>query len=775
MTDQNTENTAVDLKSLLIPFLKSWKVYLISIISFIFLGLLYFSKESSVYQTNSSFMVIDEEDNFSLSSAFQEMGVGFLPNDKKMGIQNHMAILKSRKLLKDVLIEEGFCFSFYSDNDYEIYPVVKIELLSNWNTQTSQFSIIPNESSVEIINNTIQEKYAYNTKINIDGIEFRILKNQKTNAYYGERINISLPISEYLIDEFQKKLNIKESHGGKGVISISIQSKLPQKAEQLLDAITEKFNEIEKFETNKNKIKREEFLTARLDKINLELRNIEEKIATFKSLNSISNVELDQKIFSESIKENQSKLFEIQNQLQLVNFINDYLKENDTYSVLPINIGLENEGLEKLTLEFNNLVIEYNQYKEKNLNSIPLSNNLANKIIELRNSINTSLTNYKKALEIALKEVKKQESKINAQLKKIPSKEKDYYELVRTKKLKEALYIFLMQRKEESSLALASAGEKIQIIDRSYTISQPVYPKKSIFLLVSAILGFLLPTLVIYLYTLFDTKINTKTDITNIIPEASIVAEIPSVKEKKKSLFKDGAKDSNTEAFRILVTNLKFLFRQNPELKSRVILCTSTIAGEGKTYIATFLSSILSKSKDKNKVILIGTDIRKPKFHEHFEGYDDHQAGLSNYLSDPTLDYKNLIVNPSEKHPNLDVLFPGIIPPNPSSLLASNRFKNLIDDLKHQYDYIILDSSPVGLVTDTLLINQFADYTLFVARSKFLEKKLLEIPKNTIDKGQMKNVSFILNDVDMTGTYGYGYGYGHEQDKNWWKKIIGKH
>jgi capsular exopolysaccharide synthesis family protein len=405
------------------------------------------------------------------------------------------------------------------------------------------------------------------------------------------------------------------------------------------------------------------------------------------------------------------------------------------------------------------LVLERNKLLENSTSENPVVKNIDAQLIQLHASIFTSIKNQKNTLEVMLKDLNYQESKFNSRLSQVPKKEKIFRDIVRQQNIKEQLYIFLLRQREETSISLAVTAPKAKIVDTAISSNKPVTPKREIILIVSFFLGLIIPFSILYIRNVLNTKIENRKDIEKIIGAIPLIGEIPKLGKNEKQLIEVNDRSLLAESFRILRTNLQYLFvnHKDQDKKCKTIFVTSTVHSEGKTFVTFNLA--LSLASVNKKVILVGADIRNPQLHRYIAGGDKNQEGLTDFIVRDDITIKN-IVKKSEFHPNLDILLSGAIPPNPTELLMMPKVETVFKELEKEYDYVIVDTAPSMLVADTILINKYADTTLYVVRAGYTEKKLLEFLTDTVSEGKLKNIAVVVNYVD-TANYGYGNKYGY--------------
>ena len=425
---------------------------------------------------------------------------------------------------------------------------------------------------------------------------------------------------------------------------------------------------------------------------------------------------------------------------------------------MPSNIGLTNTSVNELVNTYNTLVFERDNLIASAGENNPAVIILNQKLKDLKANIYMSITSYKVQLQASKKQLMGKNSKYASKVYSLPAKEKIILEIKRQQEIKQTLYLFLLQKREEAAINLAITEPSIKVVEDAISSGIPISPNSKNIYIMAVLAGLLIPFGIIYAINLLDTKVRGREDIVEINSQIPVVGELPKVKQEDL-VFSDPDDNSiQSEAFRILSSNVDYILPVKEGKKGKVIYCTSTIKGEGKTYVSLNLS--LALSSINRKVLLIGADLRNPQIHTHI-AEDKHKPGLSNYLHDVNYNWKDSIIKGFDKHPNHDIILSGSIPPNPAHLLTNGRFEKLIEEAKLEYDYVIVDTAPTILVTDTMLISQLADATIYLVRANYTEKNLLNFSKGLFESGKLKNVAYVLNSVDTKKSYGYGYNYGY--------------
>ena len=487
---------------------------------------------------------------------------------------------------------------------------------------------------------------------------------------------------------------------------------------------------------------------------------------TFKTANKLTDIVSEAGIVLEGNAELQKKVVDLYTQLKMANYMGDYLASN-TNELIPANLGLEDNAVNANSSSYNALLLERNRILKGSSAKHPIIQNLDAQLVQLRASILQSLVNLKSSLNIAIKDAEYQEGRFKSKIVAVPKQEREFRDMQRQQQIIETLYLYLLQKREENAISLAVTVPNAKVIDAAYGSDIRVSPKGKIIYLAAMFIGLLITFGIFYIRFLLDNKVHSSKDVEAMV-KAPIIAEIPHSKSKKKMVVNETDKDHSAESFRMLRTNINFML-SSAKNGPQTIFITSTLGSEGKTFISLNLARVLALSS--KKVLLIGADVRKPKFNEYM-GITIGK-GLTHYLADNTMQITDVITSYPEG--DFDVVGSGVVPPNPSELLMNGRFEDVIAYGKAHYDYIIVDTAPIQMVTDTLQLSQYAHLSVYVVRAEVLDKRLLEIPQKMYSEKRLPNMAVVLNDVNMEkGGYGYGYGYGYSYGqeapkKPWWQ------
>ncbi len=784
----NDKKEDFNLKELVIRYLRYWPWFVVSTIIFCSLSYLYLRYTDYTYLTKASILIKDDG-NSSLSelAAFGDLGIvgGGL---SKSAFENEIEILKSRKILSQVVDILNLRVRSFKEG-----KIKTVEIFEN----------VP--YSINVLNDPLQEKsFQFYIKILSDS-KFEI-KESKEASYkefgFGEQIGLkkaeviiipkpelinALDINEggeYLVKILKREsatnmlkgsLNIQTANKNSSIINISSVTANMDKAEATLNTLIDVYNNDAINDRNLVAQNTANFIDNRLSLITVELDSVELSKVRFNQENRIVDIAAESQINLGIYNQlyGERSILSAQNQiLEDVKLIVDSQVLTD---LIPVNLGFSSDDVSSNIADYNNLVINRNRLLETSTEKNPVVESLKQQLLVLKSNISASLENVSKSNKIKNADLLKRESTVAKKLTKVPSIEKSTRAIERQQGIKEALYLYLLQKREETAISLAVTAPKAKVVELAYSNKAPVGPKPLLFYAASIFFGVLIPLVIVYLIFLFDTKIHNRVDVEKEFPSLSILGEIPLLDSKEDDVIAINDRSVLSEAFRILRTNLSYFTQNNDKNRANVTFVTSTIKGEGKTFVAYNLALTLASTG--KSVVLIGADIRNPQIHRYIDK-DILHVGLSEYLFYEEVSIEEITNRSDLGDHKVDIILSGRIPPNPAELLMNGRFSKLIDVCKEKYDHVIVDTAPTLLVTDTLLISQEADTTVYVSRAQYTDKKLLQYPNELNRDGKLKNIAFVINGIKLTNfgygsKYGYGYGYGQEKP-SLMKRIMSK-
>lgn len=784
-------NDSENLRDQIFAYLKYWPWFLLSVFVFLVAGYFYIRYAVTEYESTATAMVKDRRKGGSSGdlAIMEDMGllVGFGSNS----LDNEIEIFNSRRIFEKVVETLELNIQLFVEGNIkntELFsqrPIsvnrLNLKDTTSYNFKKTYFVKIVDNERFDIAEDAPEnfQTQKFNHAIEYEDLSFELaptfIQNITEEGFDKLKSNLyQLRIQNTNTAAFSLKgrLNVGALNKNASIIRLSFRYPIKDKAEAILNELINQYNLDANNDRNISSKNTAQFIDERLMIISKELDSVELNKEEFKEENNLTDLTEEGRLYVSSAKEIFDKQVEIGAQLELITIIEKMLADSEEYNVLPANLGLQSENVSGLIGNYNQLVLERNLLLESATLQNPRVKLIDDQIIQLKNSLMESLENIKRSIEVNKKELQKQENTLRGKIAQIPSKERVFRDITRQQTIKEALYLFLLQKREEASISLAINAPKAKVVDAAFTSAAPVAPKKNIIMLSCFLLGLFVPFSILYLRFLLDNKIRSRHDIESISKEISIVGEIPKVKNKQEEKVLKHDRSVLSEAFRILRTNLQYYFI-NKQLSSscKTILVTSSVKGEGKTQVSYNLGVTLANSG--KKTLILGADLRNPQLHRYFDKAMKNRIGVTEYIIGKVNNVEDLI-HDFEDVENLSIVFSGGIPPNPAELWINNRAQILFEELKQSFDYIIIDSAPSMLVTDTFLIQQFSDLILYVIRSGETDKSLVHFPVDNFKSGKFGNIAFVLNDIDEAN-FGYGNKYGYyysDEKKSFWKKWL---
>ncbi|KLT64028.1 tyrosine-protein kinase [Pedobacter sp. BMA] len=771
-TNPNGEEDIINLKDVFSKLVDKWLWFLISILICLLLSFFYAKYTAPLYQIRAKILVNDDEKGGGLGKqAGALMDLGGLMGAKN-SVDNEVEILRTRFLMEQVVREMQLNVIYSRKIDFltrEVYnSPFKLSILKGLDTIKTtniEVSVIDNQNLRLKKNNEVRN-IKWGSEFKLDGVgivKLDLLSPSRTESgEYSVRIlSIDQRVSNLLA-----QLSVGVSNKQVSIIDLGLSYTLQQKGEDILNTLIDKYTQANLRDKNSIADSTYLFIKERINKIASELGDVENKVESFKQQNQLSDMSEQGKLLVQNTGEFSTELAKAETQVSVLNDLERYLKDNtDSKRVFPSSLIPSDLVFSNLMGQYNALLLE----REKQLLSVteesPFIKNIDKQIEGLRSDILSNVQITKNSYVANRNKLRNQLKSAEGQISGVPQIEKNYLKLARNQQIKQELYIFLMQKAEETAISKTSNISIAKTIDPPKAEVAPISPKKNLIYLVGLVAGLILPVIVIFGSELLNNSIKTKEEI-NSLTQVPVIGEISHNSSDDNLVVANQSRSAISEQFRALRTNLSFYLRNNDE---KIILLTSSMSGEGKSFTAINLGNILALAG--KKVLLMELDLRKPGLSAKLNV--DNSLGYSNYTIKNDLTATNLI-KPLHINKNMFIISSGPLPPNPAETLMNERMPLLMEELKKQFDYIILDAPPIGIISDAQLLAPYADVTLFLVRQKVTQKDQLRIVEELYRSGKMKSLGIVVNDI-VNKYYGYGYGYGaygENETQPWYKKMF---
>lgn len=780
--EEDSEQSSFNFQKLYTIFILNWKWFVLSIIICLGCSYLYLRYKSPVYATSAKLLIKDDSNNKSASAKDAISGmVDFGIISSNYGVDNEIEILNTRTLAAEAVRDLKLYTSYWKKGRvksvilYKNQPInvdVDAAHLEKLNAPISMSIerdenkyIVKGKYYVSVDENTVEGPFKFEKTL--AGFPATIgtkagtlyFTNGKTRMKDGDVMKVVIVSPMMMAAQYSSALSLEQTSKTSTTLNMQLNDKNIQRGIDYLRQLVICYNRQANEDKNEIAIRTEAFVNDRLEKINSELNSTEGQLENYKKRNRLVELKVDAKESVTNLSSYEQKLNEAATQISLINSLIQFAERpGNKYQVLPSNIGLRDEASISLINDYNKVALERNRLLRTASESSPVVEELTSQLKDMNSSIRMALSQAKRNLEIQRNAVASQYGQYNQEVSRTPEQERILTQIGRQQEVKSGLYLMLLQKREENSISLAATADKGKLVELPQYVGK-VSPKTNIILLLGLILGIAIPSLVLYLLQFFRYRIEGHDDVESLT-DIPIIADVAVANEAAKTradiVVYENENNQMEEIFRSMRTNLQFMMK--PE--DKVVMFTSSTSGEGKTFNAANLA--ISFALLGKKVVLVGLDIRKPRLAELFE-IDNHHTGITKLLvkDDPTWNDVQKEILPSEINKNLDLLMAGPIPPNPGEIVTRPSLEKVLNLLKENYDYILVDTAPVGLVTDTLQIGKLVDATVFMCRADYTPKAAFNAINMFKAEKKLKNMAIVINGIDMSKKkYGYYYGVG---------------
>mgnify|MGYP001749966327 FL=1 len=765
----------VDYKALFFKYLIHWKWFVASIVVCLIGGWIYLHYTTPVYSITGSVIIKDNKKNNSVSTGLADLeDLGFYSSTNNF--DNEVEVLHSRTLLKKVVEELDLYINYRTRENLRPVELYKDTPVKVWLTP-EEAEKLPNGAAVLEVVLKPGGKLSVSTEIDEQEFkqDFNKLPALLTTPYgtfsftpgdsaiveKEQEIIVTVAAPRIMANGYADALSVEPTSKTTTIAQITLQNTSPQRGVDFINKLIEIYNRDANDDKNEVASKTAEFIDERIKIINGELGTTEKELETFKRDAGLTDLKSDAQLALSENSEYEKKRAENSTQLRLVQFLSEYANNPDhAYEVLPVNVGLTDTGLTELINRYNEMLLERKRLLRTSSESNPVVVNLDASIRAMRSNVQTTILSVQKGLMITKADLERQAGKYAGRITSAPGQERQLVSISRQQEIKAGLYLMLLQKREENAITLASTANNARIVDKAQAGLFPVSPKGKLIYLIAFVLGIAIPVGIIYIIELLRYKIEDRSDVEKLTT-VPIIGDIPASDNMPKEgsvVVRENQNDMMAETFRNVRTNVQYMLGSN----QKVVLITSTTSGEGKSFVAANLA--ISFALLGKKVVIVGLDIRKPGLNKAFQ-MSHKEDGITRYLADPEHTDLMSLLQQSNVTPNLYILPGGAIPPNPTELVARDSLVQAVDRLKKEFDYVILDTAPIGMVTDTQLISRVADMSIYVCRAGYTPKAGYLFINELRDHKKLPNLCTIINDVNIkTGKYGYGtcgkYGYG---------------
>lgn len=752
----------VEIGDIIVKYTKYWKWFLFSIFLALAVAVLYIKIVDPTYYISATIKLRTEEEGSKVASSLvKSFGLGGIGGTEN--IEDEATIIASQSNMRDMIYSLGLYLNYdlkkipFDKSLYDDSPLVLEASKSIIDTLTERIKFevdmkADKSVSVKVVadGDDIGE-YKGGLPANIQTSMGTFVLKQTDNIPPSDnyRMDIVLWGLDYAAERYREKVGVGAPDNKSNLIYLSLKETNKKRGKDVLNKLVDQYNNDTKEEKNQEALNTDRFIQERITLLGSELSVLESQIEEFKRRNNLVNIDAESKSFIAKYQDLQERNTELEIQQDITSLLNKYiLNPENRYELVPTNTGVPSNTMEAIR-SYNAALLDRSNLLQNTNENNPVVVSLDKQIELLRENVKTSINNVQRDLSIRKQDWSGLAGEMQARMAEMPQKEREYIELQRQRQVKADLYVFLLTKKEETQLTLASTTPKAKIIDDAYSVWKPVAPKKKVVFGLALLLGIMIPIIVIYLIDVFKTKLLTKDELEEAT-HLPVLGEICLDRNNENIAVAEGVTTSTAELFRLVRTNIQFLMKK----EDKVILITSSVSGEGKSFFTVNLALSFSLIKNK-KIVLVGLDIRNPKLAEYLS--INRKDGITMYLASDDMKPDEIIIHRPDLHPNMYVVPAGPIPPNPGELLLSDRLEEFFAYLRENYDYIIVDTAPVGMVSDTFSLNRITDLSIYLFRANYTNKSYLKLAESIVDEEKLKNLTLVINGTTTKAAYGYGY------------------
>lgn len=763
--NKREERELLDIRKIINDYIANWWLFAVCTVCCVALAFVYVKVRTPKYEIKANILIDSDDQGSNIMAGLGDLGGLF---GSSSAVDDEIFIVSSHSLLREVvrdlqlnrkhIVKENLLKKVFRYDDYPIDVTGPAGIADTLRVPITFYVKAYTDGDVTV--KTVAGKIklpkvkAKGFPVNVTTPYGEFVVNKTSHFPADEDVKSTITFDGYdnAAENIAEDISIYLASKKANAIALSLISTDPEYAKDVLNTIISHYNQRGIDEKNLKTQKTAQFIDQRLKLLSDDLSDTEHSIETYKKNNNITDVEIETGYQLKKRGEIDAMLVEAETQLQIVKTIRDFIADpaND-YSLVPLTT---------VTADAAEAIKAYNELVLRRIEMVQTARegSLSLKAIDsqlkaMRKNIDVSLDKAYESSLLAVNELKSEVNSTDSKLGKIPTVEREYRVIKRQQAIKEQLYVFLLQRREESAMMLANSIPKGTIVDKAYSVNEPLGMKNIVVLLVAFAFGLCLAPVILYVKGLLKNKFSNREEV-EAATDIPVLGEVTTSQSPDKLIVRPGSKSSTAELFRLIRSNLQFMLNRKDE---KVVLVTSTVSGEGKTFVSTNLASVFAL--DKKRVLLVGLDIRNPKIAEYLSVNPRH--GITDYLSDSALTADDIIIsNPLGN--GLDIVTAGPIPPNPAELLNESRLDEFFALMRQRYDTIFVDSAPVGMVSDTFALDRIIDATVYVCRADYTTTKEIDFFNRLYEECRLKKIGIVVNGTKARKGYGYGYGQTNE-------------